>query len=934
MLENELLANKLRFYLAIILLLWIYNKISISVLNFMHRAVKSLYCFLIVVFVLNVVGNYNLLAQPIVPIAAGGNTNINPEQDTAKAKNTSDPTIVDSNNTNGGLTIEQLESKWGIKISRDAISSTIATTAKDSAILDVKNSLHYLHGEATAEYENIKIRSAHFTFNQKISEVLATPNYDTMGKRISLQEFEQGEEKFVYDTLRYNFNSKRAIVRNARSQYGEGFIHSLQVKRNQDESIYGWKNLYTTCNIEDHPHFGIRSNKIKIVPNKVVVTGRANLEIQEIPTPLVLPFGVFPAQKGQRSGFIIPSYTLEANRGLGLQRGGYYMAIGEHLGVVAQMDIFSKGSWALFTTTQYANRYRYSGNVNINYSFTRWGEEYEPTGGESKDFKINWNHQMDPKARPGTNFSAAVDVGTSSYNMLNGMSANMQLTNNYNSSISYSKTWVGKPYSFNASVRHNQNTQTGLVSLSLPELNFNIGQFSPFQRKKMIGAPKWYEKINVSYAVSALNRWDFIDSTFSMEQIAIRNFDNGILHSANIQANYNVLKYFTLNFNVPYREYWNTKQKFNYYDPQTDTRDTVVHQGFYTSRYFDASTNLSTRIYGVKMFRNAKVMGIRHVLMPSVGLSYIPSFAHNPFNYMYQTYDYYGDEVYYSPYTSGVGGPTNSINTGAVTFSLNNTLQVKVKGKDSLSNKNISLFDRFNFSGNYNMFADSNNLSDINTSFATSVLGKLNVSGNMVFTPYVYDGRRRTKEYLFQADKGVLDFNSGNIALGISFDGTNKNRGTENDTTTIEDEQQRDAYKKLMQNGGREDYYDFNIPWNLSLNAGVRVVRVRSDDRPDSLLYQPNFTFYGGFNLTPRWKINVTSGLDFTPKKDANGGSKMGLAMGYTMIDITRDLHCWQMSLNLVPFGMFRSFFFTLNVKASVLQDLKLTRRRAFQDNY
>lgn len=844
---------------------------------------------------------------------------------------TSDTTQKDSISLNTGNSIPELEAKWGIKISKDAMPSTVKSFANDSTLIDAKTKTIYLHGNATIDYDDLKLSSGHIKFDNNTKEVIAYPAYDTADIRISKQSFEQKEEKFDFDTLRYNFDSKRAVVRNARMQYGEGFIRSQQVKRNADETISGWKNVYTTCNIPDHPHFGIRANRIKVIPNKMIASGPANFEIQEIPTPLFLPFGVFPASKGQKSGFILPSYTMEANRGLGLQRGGYFFMINPHVNSLVQMDIFSGGSWGVFTQTQYAKRYKYTGNFNINYSKTQWGEEFELSRQEANDFKIMWNHQMDPKSRPGTTFSATVDVGTSNYNLINGMNASTVLNNQYSSSISYSKTWVGKPYSFSAAFRHGQNTLDRTVRVTLPEINFNLGQLTPLQRKNAVGTPRWYEKLTLSYDISVINRFDFYDSLINrvVTEDYSRYMNNGIRQSLNARADYSIFKYFTLNFAIPYTEYWNTKQQFIQYN--TPSQDTTTNMGFFTAREFNVDMNLNTRIYGMFNFKKGPLKAIRHVLMPRIGLSYKPSFARDPFDYMYSTVDSFGRVNFYSPYTgSPVGGPSNFQERGEIVFGLNNTLQAKRRNKDTTvasTDKDIlSLIDGFSIDGRYNLIADTNKLSDIAMTFRTTLFQKLNIAGNAVFTPYEYEGIRRTRNYLWSTEGKLAKLMNAGLTMGIAFEGANKDRGTAKDTTNLGNDQDNETYKNLMKNGGYDDYYDFNIPWNLSINGGIRVLRRLSDVAADSFIFSPNLTFTGGFNLTERWKFNVTSGVDFTNMQRIN--------LGYTQVNIVRDLHCWQMSLNMVPFGQMRSFYFTLQVKAAVLQDLKLTRRRAFQDNY
>jgi hypothetical protein len=891
---------------------------------YFRSIMQSCRILVVAVFVLFISGSvfgqeqksYNLSADSLRNIAT---------PDTVKLSNNDTTIALTDSTVSDSAKVISKEEELGIKISKDALPAAVTTFARDSAVLDMKNNQFYLFGEAKANYQEIEIKSGKLIFNQKTNVLSAEPLLDTAGKKVSVQEFKQGEEMFTYDTLKYNFKSKRAIVRNAHSKYGDGYVISEQVKRNPDESIYGYHSIYTTCNL-DHPHFGIRAKKIKVIPGRVIASGPANLEIMDIPTPLFLPFGMFPIKQGQRSGFILPTYSLQDQKGLGLQRGGYYFAVNDYLGIISQFDVFSKGSWASFNTAQYAKRYQYNGTLSISYSFEKTGEVYEPnTQASHKDFNVTWNHQVDPKAKPGTTFSAAVNFGTSTYNQRNGMDLNNILNNQYSSSISYGKTWVGKPYSLTVALRHAQSTGSGSLSITLPEINFNLGQFSPFQRKIMTGAPRWYEKITASYSVNAVNTLNTYDSLFGLSTIAFNDMDNGIRHSANIQANYNVFRYFNWNISIPYTEYWNTKQIYFQRNAADLKNDTTIKTGFFTSRTLDVSTGVSTRIYGMKTFKKGKIAGFRHVLTPTAGLSFVPGYSHSPFNYLYQNTDERGYPSYYSPYAySPIGGPPVSAeNQGSITFGLNNTLQMKVRNKDTTGKagtKIINLIDAFGINTRYNMVADSNNLGDILMNFRTSVLGIFNVNASANYNAYRFVNGRITKDYLINTGGGLAQLRYANFGLSMSFQGAKKNEKEQ------EDEMNKNGdVKRLLQNGGINDYYDFNIPWNLSVNAGLSISRGTNAQQQDTFRYSPNLTFTGGFNLTERWKVNLNGGFEFV------GLKKMKLSA--LQFDISRDLHCWQMSLNLIPFGYYRSFFFTLQVKSSVLQDLKLTRRKSYQDN-
>lgn len=815
----------------------------------------------------------------------------------------------------------------GVKISDSALEDEVTTHAEDSMILDMKSHRFYLYENASAQYQDIEINSGLLIYDQNNHLLTAQPLLDSTGKIISKQEFQQAEELIHYDSLRYNFKSQRAIVLNARTQYGEGFIHSQKVKRNQDGTTFGQGNLYTTCNLP-HPHFGIHATKIKVIPGKMIASGPANLEIQDIPTPLFVPFGIFPVQKTQSSGLILPTYSMEERKGVGLMGIGYYFALNDYLGLTSAFDIFSKGSWASYNTLEYSKRYQYRGSFRLNYALTKYGENFDPDANVSKDFRVEWSHQVDPRAKPGTTFSASVNFGTSSFNRLNGYDISQALDNQYSSSIAYSKTWVGKPYSFSAALRHNQSTHSGLVNITAPDINFSVGQFSPFQRKQMIGSPKWYEKIVINYNLNFQNKISFYDSLLSVNGLnATENINFGLRQNAQIQATYNVFRYVNWNISIPYTEYWNTKQLYTKYNPNVNRSDSNIHHGFYATRDFSVNSSMSTRIYGMKMFgKDKKIKGIRHVMTPSLNMNYTPGFAQSPFKYLYENqWDPEQNPHYESPYImSPIGGPTNALPQGNIGLSIQNTLQIKVGATDSMNNdRNISLIDGLGASLHYNMFADSMNLSMLNLNFKTNLFNKINLTASAILDPYVYDDNgRQTSTYRWNAQQGVFGFRSSNISLSMNFSGREREERSLDSLS-----QKQEELALLFRNNGIQKYYDFNIPWDFYISGGLGIHKLfDKNTKTYNLRYSPNMMFNGSFNLTERTKIAFNGGLEFTEFKD--------IRLGTTSIDISRDLHCWQMTLNLVPFGYYKSFHFTINVKASVLQDLKLTRRKSFHDNY
>jgi hypothetical protein len=816
-----------------------------------------------------------------------------------------------------------LEETLGIRISPDALPSPVRSEAADSAVLDMESNVFYLYRDALVFYEDLKLDAGRIVYNQNTSRVTASPLTDSLGVREDRKlTFTQGPETFIYDSLQYNFKSKRAIVRNARTQYGEGFVHSHQVKRNEDHSIYGWKNIYTTCAL-DTPHFGIRARKIKVIPNRIIASGPANIMVEMVPTPVFLPVGIFPISEGQRSGFRMPAYTIEEQRGLGLTNGGYYFYLNDYVDLLLLGNVYSKGSWSGSAISTYASRYQFNGGLSLSYAYNKTGESYEPNSSVIRDFMVNWRHTTDAKARPGVSFNASVTAGTSSFYANNSYNPNQILQNQYQSNIAFSKTWPYKPYNLTVGARHNQNTQTGQVNVTLPELNFYLGQYNPFQKKNALGV-RWYDKITVGYTLNALNQLSFYDSAFSFSALSANQFRNGLRHSVPLTAAYTVFRFFNLSFGANYNEYWLTERRYQYFDTRSYELDTVDYRGFYAARDIDLTTQVSTRIYGTKMFRNGRLMGIRHVLTPNVGFNYKPDYAARPFHYYYQTR--LGAEappVYLSPYDGSVVGVPGLGQYGdfssSILYGLNNNLQIKTRSnKDTVTgSQNVTLIDGLSVSGSYNLAADSFKWSPVAASFRTSILNLVNISANAAFDPYTldYETGRRIPTSSWDAGRGLVRFTSSSVALSATY--RSKQRSGKTNPAAKSDE-----YERLMKHAGDDDYIDFTIPFSVNLAYALTMTNTyQAATKHDSIIYSQNVMLSGDFSITKNWKLAYSTGYDFRLKQ-----------LTFTSVDIYRDLHCWEMRLSTIPFGPRKSFTFMLNVKASILQDLRLQRRRDFRD--
>jgi len=815
----------------------------------------------------------------------------------------------------------KLEQSLGIKISKDGLPSVVKAESQDSAVLDMQHNLFYLYGKAKVNYEDMQLNAGQITYAQSDNLVTAAPYEADKKDTSNKQTFTQGKEKFTMDSMQYNFKSKRAIVRNVHSQYGEGYVYSEQVKRNPDQTIYGWHSIYTTCAL-DTPHFGINAKKIKVIPNKLIISGPCNLTIEGVPTPLFLPFGLFPISQSQKSGFILPTYTIEEQRGLGLLNGGYYFYINDYVDLLTQANVYTKGSYALSGMSDYDDLYHYKGTFRFSYAYNKTGEDFEPGATIEKDFMINWTHQSDAKAIPGQSFNASVQVGTSTFYSNNSYDPNQILQNQYQSNITYTKSWQGTPFTLTMSGLHNQNTETKQVNVTLPDINFHVAQINPFQRKKAIGI-HWYDKITASYSMDFLNRTSFYDSTFNLSKLSLTNFQSGVHHTVPISASYTILRYINMSFSINYDEYWLNNKLYVHYDSLAGKLDSANTYGFYTARDFNAGVTFSTRIYGMKLFKKGNLRGIRHVITPSIGLSYHPDFGASPFNYYYKTHldtpALANNYTYLSQYaTSIVGVPPNG-KSGQVNFGLSNNLQIKIKSsKDTVTGyKNVTLIDAFGISMSYNPAADSFRWSPIALNFRTNVLDKINISSSASFDPYAfnYDEGRDVPQTMEQDGFGLARFTTATLALGTNFH--SKPIGGATNPTNSEE------YGRIMRNAGYNDYVDFNIPWSFNLSYSLSLNQTyNAVSRRDTLVYSQTLTFSGELQITKRWKTTLSTGYNFDYKQ-----------LTLTSIDVYRDLHCWAMHLQTVPFGPRKSFTFTLNVKSAILQDLKLIRRRDYRDS-
>ncbi len=811
-------------------------------------------------------------------------------------------TLTISNNSIQALNPDSTFKDSLVVTTSTELKSKVHYTADDSIRFDIEGEKVFLYGNAKIAYEDIQMEAGYVEVNWNNRQLFAKGVLDSSGSEVGLPVFMEGADRFTAKTVTYNFDTKKGKITQVNTTQGDGYILGQTIKKIDENNYFIRNGAYTTCDLP-HPHYAISANKLKVIQNNKVVTGPAYLVIEGVPLPLAIPFGYFPTRKHRSAGILLPAYGESGRLGFYFKDGGYYFGIGDVIDFAITSDIYTLGSWGLKLNSNYANRYRYNGNLSVSFSEIKTSEKELPDYNLSKDFFIRWNHRQDPKARPSSVFSANVNAGSSSYYQNNLSSATNYLTNTFQSSVAWSKSWQGKPYSFSSSLSHTQNTITHDISLSLPTTNFSVNRLFPFKRSAGIGTEKWYEKIGVSYQNNFQNTIQTKDDLLFKSGSA-NQFRYGMSHTIPVSTSIKVLKYFTLSPSVTYNEKWYMKTIRKNYDVLNDSIITDTLNAFRASRDFLFSTSLNTRVYGMVQFRKGKIAAIRHVMSPTISYGYRPDYSNPNFNYYkdYQT-DALGNTAKYSIFETGIYGGAPSGKYGVIGFNLDNNLEMKTRSvtDTSVNFKKIKIFESLSAGVSYNTAVDSLKWSNITINGRTTLFDRVNISLSGSFDPYTLDseGRRINTSELSENNRLARLVSS---SLSISFALNNAGKPNANASGGNKKPNAAD---------------DLIIPFNLSVNYNVAY------SRPALLEAEINQTlnFYGDVALTTNWKITFNSGYDFRAKD-----------LSYTSIGIYRDLHCWEMRANWVPFGFQQNYYFQINVKSSVLQDLKLSKKNDIYD--
>ena len=822
-----------------------------------------------------------------------------------------------------------------IKKNQEDFDTEVQYTADGKITINNSANRIYMYNNAQVKYKDIELTADYIELNRDSNLVHAVGKPDSTGTIVGKPVFKQGDQEFEADEIRYNFLSKKGIVFGVVTEQQGGFIHSGKTKLMND-STYNLKDgRYTTCNAE-HPHFYLQMTKAKVLSNKKIVTGPAYLVVEDIPIYfLFIPFGFFPNSPTYSSGFLMPTYGDEINRGFFLRDIGYYWAANDYFDLALRADIFSKGSRGLKMHTNYKVRYKFSGGFDVNYYKNVFGDKGLSDYRIQNDFALTWNHSMDAKASPNQTFSASVNFSTSQYDQNNAYSTQNYLTNTKQSSVSYTKRWENSPYSMSANLRHSQNSRDTTISLTMPQMTFNVNRFYPFKPNSSGGKEKWYYKIGMSYSFDMQNSINTKEYKLFSSNLS-KDWQNGIKQSIPVSTSFKMLKFITVSPSFTYNERWYSSQIRKAYDPikkAVEVTDTIY--GF--TRDFDYSISLgaSTKIYGDYTPLNPKsnIKGIRHVMTPTLSFSMQPDFS-NPGYGMYGNIEYYDDKgmpvsLRYPYHEGGIYGTAGAGRSGSIGFNLSNTLEMKVLNVNDTTSKEkykkVKLLDQLSIATSYNLAADSLNLSNINISGRTKVAG-VDVNLGAILDPYAYENGHLINVFEFAKDKKLARLTSANLSFGYAFksstkaDEKKKKEGLGPDGKPLPKTEEQKAAELARKNSPvMPEYADFSIPWDFRFDYSLRYSK--PNPTVASSINQ-TVDFSGNISLTKKWQIGFSSGLDIQK-----------MEVSFTQFNIFRDLHCFQMSLNLVPFGYRQSYSFTIRATAAMLQDLKINKRSSFYDN-
>ncbi len=858
--------------------------------------------------------------------------------------------VADSSVVADSLSVADTLGVADTSINNASIDAPIFSTARDSIVEDFSDGkkMIYFYGDVSVTYNNLQIKAEYMAFDVETNTVFAKGMPDTTGEMIGQPVMTQGESTYEMESVYYNFNTQKAKIKNMITQEGDGFLHGQYLKKMPDNSINISKGKYTTCDHE-HPHFYLKMTAAKVVNDKGTkrtVFGPAYAVIEDVPTPLAIPFGFVPQISGRSSGLLMPNYGEENARGFFLRGLGYYFVFGEHVDLSATADIYSKGSWGVQLNSRYNKRYKFNGNFALSYSKDKTGEKGSPDYFETSNFGVQWSHAQDPKARPGTTFRASVNFSSPSNNKYNSQSINEALQNQISSSISYSKTWAGSPFSLSVNALHSQNSRDSSYAITFPNLTFTVNRIYPFKKKERSGPEKWYESFAFNYSTTLENKINFKASEFGQPDF-LKKMKNGMKHNFSISLpTFRLFKYINGSPSVSYGMNWffsDMEKVFNQETQKVENKYSDPFSTFGITQNFSFGVSLDTRLYGMFNFgKGRKIEAIRHMVTPSLSFSAQPEMGTAANGYRSMSYvDANGIQhvVDYNRYEGQIYSAPRKGKSASMNFSIGNNFEAKLRDKKDTTGtgvKKVKLIDQLSIGGSYNFLADSMNLSNISVNLSTTIFGKMGISANATLDPYAVNeyGTRISKFNIAQEGGFKLArLTNASFSTSYQFSGEGKSRlGADYDPSTAEGAARKgktDMYQRIYFHpvtgeyipGGWVYYLDPEIPWSLNFNFSYAYNRQyqRANER---LMTKHNHTMTLGVSaqlrLTKDLNFNLNTGFDLTKMK-----------MTTTQLSGTYDLHCFTISVSWIPNGQWESWSFSIRAKASALADLLQYKKNA-----
>ncbi|MCB0793674.1 MAG: LPS-assembly protein LptD [Flavobacteriales bacterium] len=794
-----------------------------------------------------------------------------------------------------------------------SLESEVRYSARDSIRYDLKQRSVLLYGAARVTYEDIELTADHIEYRYENEEVTAFGVPDTTGKVVGKPNFSQGGHLIEADSIRFSFRTRKGMIHEVRTNEQESYVQAKLSKRHANNEVHSKGGLLTTCD-RAKPHYHFRASRMIVMPDDKIIAGPAIMKVGKVPTPLVIPFGLFPNKKGGTSGILVPTYGDNDQLGFFLLNGGYYALINDHVDVQLTGDIYSRGSWALRSLTRYRTRYRFNGSLDLSHSTQLNSDPEFPDFSRLRNYFIRWNHQVDPKASLTNRFSASVNVGTSQ-NFTNNFNSNTYdyLSNTFQSNVAWNRLWPGKPYTLAVNLRHSQNTLNRTFDLTLPSVVFNLTRVFPFTSKTRIG-DRWYDRIGVNYTLNFDNLLRTTEDQLSFDNIPFLwdQFRNGIRHTAAMSTSFKT-RFFTINpeIRVVDRMYFEQLRKTVFTEADTIFTVTDTISRFAAPFEWSAGATLTSKIYGMYQFRGRNLRAIRHVITPSVNFNYRPDQStqiEGPFGIN-------GATSSYSPYDIGIYGKPSAGASGTVNLGLIQSLEAKVRDRKADEDakdpyKKMKLLDFVGLTSGYDLLKDSVQWSPVNLSARTTFMDRINVNFVSNWDPYAVDslGQRIDRSQL-KENGSLARLTNLNAAIGFSLKSKRYGQpaaGPQDDTVVEETDPSKGAFA------------NFSLPWSLNVNYSYDLFRSYLNGGTEDQVRQ-SVLFNGDVNILRHWKLGFSSGYDLVAEEWTP-----------TSLNLYWDLHCWEFNFNIIPLGIRKSFSVRINVKASILKDLKLEQRRPY----